>query len=182
VTALRREPVRPAALLLAALLLALTALWAIPAPAYACSCAAVSDNEHAANAAVIFTGTITDDRVDEGRQTRTLTFAVDRVFKGQATKTQVVATHASGAGCGLEISGPGPFVVFADQEQSRLTANLCGGTRPGSAPAAMGTGQAPVSNSAPDPGEGRWVPLVGLILALSGAAVLGLSFVRQQPR
>jgi hypothetical protein len=60
---------------------------------------------------------------------------VDRVYKGQATSTQVVTTHSSGASCGLEISGPGPFLVFADQEQSGLTANLCGGTRAGAAPA-----------------------------------------------
>jgi hypothetical protein len=178
VTALRQEPLRAAALVLAAVLLALSALWATPAPAYACSCAGASDDQLAANADVIFTGTVTDDQVDEGEQTRTLTFTVDRVFKGQATATQVVTTHASGASCGLEISGPGPFLVFADQEQSGLTANLCGGTRAGSAPAGMGAGQAPLVDAAPDKQMGRWVPLVGMILAAAAATVVGLSLVR----
>ena len=177
-TALRPESLRAAALLLAALLLALAALWATPAPAYACSCAGASDDEHAANAEAIFTGTMTEDRVDEGEQTRTLIFTVDRVFKGQATTTQVVTTHASGASCGLEISGPGPFLVFADQEQSGLTANLCGGTRTGSAPAGMGAGQAPLPDAAPDARMGMWVPLVGMILAATAAAMVGLSLVR----
>ena len=180
-TAPRREPLRTAALLLAALLLALTALWASPAPAYACSCRSASDDQHAANAESIFTGTVIDDRVDAREQTRTLTFTVDRVFKGQATSTQVVTTHASGASCGLEISGPGPFLVFADQEQSGLTANLCGGTRTGSAPAAMGAGQAPLSDTAPDARMGMWVPLVGMILAATAAAIVGLSLIRQRP-
>lgn len=180
-TAHRLAPLRAVALLLAAVLLALTALWATSAPAYACSCRSASDDQHAANAEAIFTGTITDDRVDDGEQTRTLVFTVDRVFKGQATATQVVTTHSSAASCGLEISGPGPFLVFADQEQSGLTANLCGGTRTGSALASMGSGEAPLPNSAPDPRRGMWVPLVGLILATTAAAIVGLSLVRRRP-
>lgn len=179
-TAIRRDPVRGVAVILATVLLALAALWATPAPAYACSCATASENEHAANAEVIFTGTIANDELDQGQQTRRLTFAVDRVFKGEATATQVITTSASGASCGLEISGPGPFLVFADSEQSGLTANLCGGTRAGSAPAAMGAGATPAPNSAPDARAGMWVPLVGLILAVTAAAIVGLSLVRGQ--
>jgi hypothetical protein len=133
VTAVRGQRLRLVALALAAVLLALTALWATPPPAYACSCAGASEEQQAASAEVIFTGTVAADPVDERRQTRTLTLRVDRVYKGQATSTQVVSTHSSGASCGLEISGPGPFLVFADQEQSGLTANLCGGTRAGAA-------------------------------------------------
>ena len=94
----------PAALLLAAVLLALGALWASPAPASACSCAPASDDEYAANAAAIFTGTLVENQVDEPAQTRTLTFTVDRVFKGQVTATQVVTSHASGASCGVELT------------------------------------------------------------------------------
>jgi len=193
VTALRSRSRHPAALLLVGVLLALSAWWASPAPAYACSCASASDAQHTADAAAIFTGTVVADQVDEPGRVRTVTFAVDRVFKGQVTATQVVTSAASGASCGVELTGPGPFVVFARAEPTGLTADLCGGTRSGSAPAGLGTGQAPLPNPAarPDPASpaavppdaenpraGTWVPLVGFILALTAAAVVGLSLVR----
>jgi hypothetical protein len=183
VTAVRRDRLRTAALALAAVLLALTALWATPPPAYACSCAAASEEQQAASADVVFTGTVTADEVDQRTQTRSLTFAVDRIYKGQPTGTQVVTTHSSGASCGLEISGPGPFLVFADQERTGLTANLCGGTRAGAAPASLGPGRTPVAGSASPPGDSRrgmWIPLVAVILALSGGTVVGISLVRRR--
>lgn len=186
-TVLTSRPRHAAALLLVAVLLALSALWASPAPAYACSCAATSDDQHAADAAAIFTGTLVENRVDEPAQTRTLTFAVDRVFKGQVTATQVVTSHASGASCGVEITGPGPFLVFAQAGPTGLTADLCGGTRSGPAPASLGAGQQPLPDpagpstgpaDAEQPRSGMWIPLVGFILALTAAAVVGLSLVR----
>jgi hypothetical protein len=187
--AVTRLPARrrhPAALLLAAVLMALGALWAGPAPAFACSCAAASDDQYAVNAAAIFTGTLVENQVDEPAQTRTLTFAVDRVFKGQVTATQVVTSQASGASCGVELSGPGPFLVFAQAGPTGLTADLCGGTRSGSAPVGLGVGDQPQPDPArpatgqPDgePRSGMWIPLVGFILALTAAAVVGLSLVR----
>jgi hypothetical protein len=189
VTALPR-PRHAAALLLAAALLAPSALWASSTPAYACSCAAASDDRYAADAAAIFTGTLVEDRVDEPAQTRTLTFAVDRVYKGQATATQVVTSRASGGSCPVEITGSGPFLVFAQAEPTGLTVDLCGGTRSGSAPASLGAGRVPLPNPASpsagpateeDPRNGRWVPLVAFILALTAAAVVGLSLVRRRP-
>jgi hypothetical protein len=99
----------------------------------------------------------------------------------------VVTSQASGASCGVEITGPGPFVVFAQEAPTGLTADLCGGTRDGSAPAGLGVGQAPLPDPAspsaepPDgenPRAGTWVPLVGFILALTAAAVVGLSLIR----
>jgi hypothetical protein len=193
VTTLRSRPRHTAALLLAGVLLALSSWWAGPAPAYACSCASATDAQHVAEAAAIFTGTLVADQVDQRNQTRSLTFAVARVFKGQVTATQVVTSASSGGSCGVQLTGPGPFVVFAQAEPTGLTADLCGGTRSGSAPAGLGPGQAPLPNPAarpdsaspsaapPDaenPRAGSWVPLVGFILALTAAAVVGLSLVR----
>jgi hypothetical protein len=176
---------RRIALALAAVLLALTALWATPPRAYACSCAYPPDNPELVRLAeVIFTGTVTADEVDDRAQRRTLTFTVNRVYKGTATSTQVVTTHSSGATCGLEISGPGPFLVYADREQSGLTANLCGGTRPGSAPASLGPGQAPIADSeAPlgDSRRGAWYPVVGFLVAVCGAGVVAFALVRRRP-
>ena len=182
-TAVRRDRLHAVTLALAAVLLALAALWATPPPAYACSCATASEEQQAASADVIFTGTVTADQVDKRTRTRTLRFTVDRVYKGQSTSIQVVTTHSSGASCGLEISGPGPFLVFADQERSGLTANLCGGTRAGAAPASLGPGLTPAAEPPSAPGDSRrgmWIPLVAVILALSGGAVVGLSLVRRR--
>ena len=57
----------------------------------------------------------------------------------------MIETSSSGASCGLEISGPGPFVVYAQAGGGRaeLTAGLCGGTTNAPAPAALGAGTAP---------------------------------------
>jgi len=125
-------------------LLGLTfAVWAAPTPAYACSCAAPEPDGNISRADVIFTGSVV---ADEARgSVRRLTFAVDRVYKGEASSTQVVETNSSGASCGLEISGPGPFVVYAQAGGGRteLTAGLCGGTTNAPAPTSLGSGTAP---------------------------------------
>ncbi|HLL61722.1 MAG TPA: hypothetical protein VK401_01645 [Propionibacteriaceae bacterium] len=182
-TVVPRDRLRTVALAVVAVLLALTALWATPPPAYACSCVGASEEQHAASADVIFTGTVAADAVDQRSRTRTLTFTVDRVYKGQASSTQLVTTSSSGASCGLEISGRGPFLVFADQQGSGLTADLCGGTRAGAAPASLGPGQAPPADSEArrdDSRRGTWIPLLALILALGGGTVVGLSLVRRR--
>lgn len=173
--------------LLVALLMVLGGVWVLPAPAYACSCAQATDAEHVQRAEVVFTGAVTANTVDDKTQIRTLTFRVDRVYKGTATATQVVTTAQFGASCGLELTGEGPFLVFADQEGTGLTANSCGGTRVGSAPASLGAGQPPAGgpssaarpDAAPPANRGTWVPLVALILAASAAAVVGLSLIRR---
>ena len=118
-------------------------VWAAPTPAYACSCATSDPAEHLARADVIFSGTVTSD--ETRGDTRRLSFAVDRLYKGSATATQVVETSSSGASCGLELSGPGPFLVYAQAGGGRadLTADLCGGTTNGPAPAALDAGSAP---------------------------------------
>ena len=43
-------------------------------------------------------------------------FAVDGVFKGEVHELQGVVSAADGASCGLELSGDGPFVVFATRD------------------------------------------------------------------
>jgi hypothetical protein len=142
----------------AVLLLGLAAIWAVPPRAYACSCSEVSDVEHIDQADVIFTGQIVGDEADT--QQRTLTFAVDRVYKGEAVSRQVIRTERNGAACGLEIAGPGSFVVFAYIEGGRpdeLRANLCGGTRYGPAPASLGEGGPPQSGPS-DPPDGSLTP------------------------
>jgi hypothetical protein len=188
VTALRPRPRHAAALLLAAALLALGALWSSPTPAYACSCVTDSEPELIRNAGVIFTGTVTGDR--SLGSTRTYTFAVDRVYRGQVLTTQTVKTPSRSPACGLELSTAGPHLVLGYLENGVLWANSCGGTRAGTAPASLGVGEVPLPYPASpptdpateeDPRNGRWVPLVAFILALTTAAVVGLSLVRRRP-
>ena len=64
-------------------------------------------------------------------------FDVRDVFKGEVRATQTVLTPTSGASCGFEISGPGPYLIFAfddstltsGAEDDELYSHLCSGTR-----------------------------------------------------
>jgi hypothetical protein len=126
--------------LVAAVVPSLAFLLGDVAPAHACSCSGFTDEEAFELADVVFTGTVasvTDPGSGSSAAPRVFTFAVDAVQKGEAAPRQVVRSEQSGASCGLEISGAGPFVVFAtaahhEMELGRgeLYAGLCGGTRP----------------------------------------------------
>lgn len=161
--------------LLVAVLLALATAWVVPAPAYACSCEARTGAEYAARADVVFTGFIARNQVDRKAQLRTVTFRVQRVFKGSAFVNQVVTMYWDQNSCGIEFYGVNPpYVVFAQQEQAGLTADACGGTVFGSVPAGLGPGRPAL----PDPpasetrGATSWLPLAGGLAALSAAAVV----------
>ncbi|MGR6966431.1 hypothetical protein ACU610_18390 [Geodermatophilus sp. URMC 61] len=135
--------------LLAALLLVLAG-WVPASPASACSCAAGTTVDALASADAVFSGRLVSREEDDG--TALHVFAVDTVYVGEVSARQGVVSAASGASCGLELSGAGPFLVFATRQGDRLTADLCGGTGPWTAPAAaevqMLTGASP-----PEPGE-----------------------------
>ncbi|HZA72482.1 MAG TPA: hypothetical protein VE476_06160 [Propionibacteriaceae bacterium] len=165
--------VRSAALALAGVLLALVAVWLTPAPAYACSCVTDSEPEKIRNAGVIFTGTVADDH--SLGDTRTYTFTVDRVFRGQALATQTVKTPSQGPACGLDLQGPGPYLVLGYLQDGVLWANSCGGTRTGAAPAELGPGYSPQPGSAPT--GLTWTPTSAGVILLVGAAFLGIALV-----
>lgn len=107
-------------------------------PAHACSCLGASDAAHFKTAQAVFTGSLIGrEAPNEGARIQSsadpvfYTFAVDRVYKGKITDPQRVESVVSGASCGLELRGNGPFVVFTS-ERPYVTvpdANLCGGTR-----------------------------------------------------
>ncbi len=118
--------------------------------AVACSCAQVSDAELVDVVDVIFRGTVIDyqyiedpdgDGTVSSLDPATFTFAVDEVYKGNATETQRVLSPVDGASCGLEIPDEGEFIVFAqsdlyegpDLADGELAAYLCDGTRPAEA-------------------------------------------------
>jgi hypothetical protein len=164
---------RVAALILAGLLASMATWWAGPERAYACSCAYQRDDPELVRIAdVIFIGTVVGDRTLG--DTRTYTFAVDRVFKGQAYATQTVTTHTQGPACGLELAGSGPFLVHAYQEPEgveSLSANSCGGTREGGPPTTLGEGYPPLTGRSGISPTWIAVPIVALSAAFAFAAL-----------
>ena len=106
-------------------------------PAPACSCSTSDEIASFESADVVFTGTVEQapDRAADGASNRLVTwsFAVDGVYKGEALARQDVLSAASSVSCGIELSGEGPFLVFARRDPGSggaLVAGLCGGTRP----------------------------------------------------
>lgn len=148
----RGQPGRPTwlRLLVASLLVfvAVSAASVIGAPAAgACSCAAVSDPEALEVADAVFVGTLVDTGETgspqpgfggSGTDPQRFVFDVSEVFKGEVAATQRVLSPPDGGACGLELSGPGPHLVFAfvnprmtgRGEAGDLHSHLCAGSRP----------------------------------------------------
>ena len=111
----------------------------VASPASACSCAGATTAEQFADADAVFTGSLLSRDVDHpdwptssSGDPALLVFTAHVVFKGEVHEAQGVVTAASSASCGLELSGKGPYVVFAtrspDLPDGQYAANLCGGT------------------------------------------------------
>jgi hypothetical protein len=135
-----------------AVTLLLTALVAtagllVATPASACSCVGGTTQEFLDRADAVFTGRLLSreeprDLFASSADPAVHLFAVDVVVKGEVREPQEVLSPVSGATCGLEIAGAGPFVVFATRstelgyeqfttlEDDQYAAFLCGGTAP----------------------------------------------------
>jgi hypothetical protein len=166
-------------------------------PAAACSCGGGTDAQAFASADVVFSGELIEVRTPPGDTYSSIdperfVFDVQQVYKGDARAQQSVVTAREGASCGLELSGRGPFLVFAQTEAGRdfdivdgeLTSGLCTGSRELSeipVPAEFGTGSPPDAGTSaigePDDDESRVPIVVGgavLLVALAGASALAL--------
>lgn len=131
-------------LLLGAVLSAVGVL--VAAPASACSCATQTTAEYLGAADTVFVGRLVSREVQRSGPAISSgsgpaissgdpalhVFAVETVYKGDAHEQQGVVSADSGASCGLELHGDGPFLVFAtrstDLPEGQYMANLCGGT------------------------------------------------------
>ena len=107
-----------ATLLLACLLTSLGLLTATPAAA--CSCATQTTQQYFDRADAVFTAALVSREEPRGQVVSSAdpavhVFAVQTVYKGTALESQEVLSPVSGATCGLELSGTGPFVVFASR-------------------------------------------------------------------
>ena len=100
-------------------------------------------------------------------------FEVDEVFKGTVFSCQSIVTARSGASCGLEIIGPGPYLVFATEDDrlvrgavdGELYSNLCSGTRA-------------LTSEAPPAGFEATSPLPGASAVGGGGSGTGTALVR----
>jgi len=147
----------------------LLAGWVAAPPASACSCAGGSTAGHLQRADAVFTGTLLSREVHHpagglasSADPAVHVFAVEAIHKGTAEAEQQVVSADSGASCGLELAGDGPFLVFATDPagapEGQLAADLCGGTAPLTPALAAevhdltGAGPAPPGPEAPLPG------------------------------
>lgn len=131
------------------------------APASACSCIGYDDAQAFDAADAVFVGTLEErgEPADPNYSASpvTLTFRVDRAYKGDIARTQPVVISSSDSSCGLDLTGTGPFLVFARDEGSpalstdapdgAVFAGLCDGTRGlrAGVPASFGAGSIPTS-------------------------------------
>lgn len=173
-------------------------------PAQACSCVGWDDPQSFAAADIVFRGTLQagprPGRGD-GSSPVVLSFAADRAYKGTVYAAQKVSTSASGASCGLEITGAGPFLVFAsaprDEDGGAVSvergkvpipeASLCGGTRnlrEGETPP-FGPGR-PVDPTVQvafaSPQDPAWRTALPVALGVFLAGALAVPFVRRRRR
>jgi hypothetical protein len=107
--------------------------------ALACSCAMGGVDDYVGYADVVATGTLTDiEPPADGPVISSIdpvkyTVEVDRTFKGDPQPRLVFYSARFGASCGLEgMHADRRYTFFLTQGGERLTANLCGGTRPAS--------------------------------------------------
>lgn len=117
-------------------------------PAFACKCVVSSDRQNYDRADVVFKaklGKVTprtreEDQVSGSSGSRVFEFVPGRADKGKVTTPQRVSTPLSSATCGVQLSGQGPFVVYAykrsadDRQQDgrsapKLAISSCRGTR-----------------------------------------------------
>ncbi len=157
----------------------------VAAPAAACSCAGTPSSAEAFAAAdAVFTGRLLsrelqhpDWPIVSSGDPALHVFAVDEVFKGVVHQEQGVVSADSGASCGLELAGGGPFVVFATGSEREYTAGLCSGT--GTVTAEIQTELRSLAGTPPRPLPGAaGTAAFGLprpVIAAAGALVLALA-------
>ncbi len=104
-------------------------------PAYACSCIQSNEQENLERADVVFKGTMDDvEATNDQFGERVFVFTPSKTYKGKTSKPQYVSTAGNSAACGVDLTGGGPFLVFANKSddadsKADLSTSLCSGTR-----------------------------------------------------
>jgi hypothetical protein len=143
-------------------------LWTVPS--WACSCAAVSKQDLARTADVVFTGEV--DHVERAPRGIVASLTIDAVYKGGHRGTADVSTEADGASCGFDFHAGRRYTVFAYRDSGRLHTSICSGTTQGDiVPERFGLEEAVslVPIGVPDGPVDRaygWPPVLAAVLAL----------------
>jgi len=135
------------------------------APACACSCRELTQEEALALADVVFAGTVTDVHssatgpIYSSADPVTVTFEVDTVQKGDVPASVQVQTVVSEISCGYEFRERSRYLVYVHVDQAgQWTTGLCNGNRvldPWTGPRAgdpSPTGDQPQSEAGPSAG------------------------------
>jgi hypothetical protein len=186
-------------MMIAATLTAVLALavFATSERAAACSCGLLTDDEALDYADAVFIGTLAEIITPGGTSYSSadperFVFEVDEVFTGEVFARQSVVTARDGSSCGLEISGPGPFLVFAVTNdgftsgavEGELYSNLCSGTRElgdSAVPAQWGDASPPIAGASPIGSSTSGFPPLWILAAvgLTAAAVAAVLIARR---
>src|SRR2546428_985001 len=100
----------------------------------ACSGVQQTAAQQGARADVVFRGTVTvveppiTGLVISSADPISIRFAVDAVYKGDATRTYWVSTERSDASCGFEFLVGRQYTVFAHVSGDRVRTDICSGT------------------------------------------------------
>jgi hypothetical protein len=118
--------------LLALALLALSTVLLTPAPAFACSCAAVSPAEYVDGTDVVVSGRVLDHTEARSRPwggtPSTYLVVAETVWRGEVTERFEVNGGGPDDPCGLEVEVDQRYVFFLHQRGDELHGSLCGGT------------------------------------------------------
>lgn len=170
--------------LLGGLVLAGAAVLAVPGTAHACSCVSAGPREYVEWAdAVVWARVVDVQRPAAPVGDAHYLLEVDRVYKGEVTRSAQVDSDVSGAACGLEgIESDRSYAFFLEGRDSPYSATLCGGS--GSVDRdrlerVLGTGEqetedqtATASGVAPQPGGPTRLPVSTWSWAGVGAGAL----------
>ena len=116
--------------ILLSLALAAGLLPATISPAWACSCIAVSPDDHARRARVVFTGEARS--ITDNGNTLVTRFTAQIVYKGEVPRRLDVITAKDSAACGFPFREDKNFTVFGSKVRNGHTGtNLCTGTTRG---------------------------------------------------
>ena len=152
-----------------------------PDVAGACSCAGASPEESAAQADLVFLGTVAEVTLTN-RSVRAgssdplrVVFDVQTVYKGDGEEELVLETARDGASCGYTFQVGQRYLVYARAVDGVLTTDLCSGTKTEFDATADLTflGGGTVVGRLSDPGFPLWI---GILLA-SGVVALLLAWL-----
>lgn len=157
----------------------------------ACSCGPLTDQQALEFADAVFVGSLAEIITPPGGNYSSddperFVFEVDAVYRGQVFARQSVVTARDGASCGLEISGTGPFLVFArapdtstdDAVDGELTSSLCSGTRavePAGPPVGFGDASPPLPGASPVGSTSAGTPTTPIVAIVGAVVVAGFA-------